>query len=588
MKRTIFSFFTMFTLISCSTNTKTSDSKIYQEASLPVIVHSNWDELQQGLHSTIGSTDVRYIKHEIPDIAQNTNWKNSAWKGERVSAQIVLWSKDSVSQVQCDFSDFKSESGDKIAASNISSHFVRYVITDEFGNACGKRVPENFASSLSADVLDNVSSFNLSPRTTQPIWISINVPLDAKPGIYFSKVKLKKGNKVIKEYTFTLDVLNQILPEPKNWKFHLDLWQNPYSVARVAGVEPWSEQHWQDLKPLMKMLADAGQKVITTTINKRPWNGQTEDAFDSMVGWTKKTDGSWVFDYTHFDNWVEFMMGLGVKTQINCYSMVPWGNYLFYFDENEGKEVRVSVPPGSKEYEEIWKPFLIDFTKHLYKKGWQNITLMAMDERNPEEMKAMISLLNETSPTLGVSIADNHKSYKMFPDMLKDLCVEQKAIVDEADKIYRRSKGYITTWYVCCSHLFPNVFTFSPPAEAVFIGWYTMAADFDGFLRWAYNSWVKEPLLDSRFRTWPAGDTYMVYPGGRSSIRFERLREGIQDAEKIRILREKFQNDNSIDSKNNLIELNNLVKRFNLVTAPSSLEELMLEGKQKLESLSRY
>jgi hypothetical protein len=29
-----------------------------------------------------------------------------------------------------------------------------------------------------------------------------------------------------------------------------------------------------------------------------------------------------------------------------------------------------------------------------------------------------------------------------------------------------------------------------------------------------------------------------VYPGARSSIRFERLRDGIQDYEKIRILRE--------------------------------------------------
>ncbi len=54
-------------------------------------------------------------------------------------------------------------------------------------------------------------------------------------------------------------------------------------LARTAGVEPWSEGHWQALKPVMKMLADAGQKVITTTLNKRPWDGQTEDAFSTMI-----------------------------------------------------------------------------------------------------------------------------------------------------------------------------------------------------------------------------------------------------------------------------------------------------------------
>lgn len=49
-----------------------------------------------------------------------------------------------------------------------------------------------------------------------------------------------------------------------------------------------------------------------------------------------------------------------------------------------------------------------------------------------------------------------------------------------------------------------------------------------------------DPLRDSRFRTWAAGDTYSIYPGPRSSIRFERLVEGLQDCEKIHILREEL------------------------------------------------
>ncbi len=93
----------------------------------------------------------------------------------------------------------------------------------------------------------------------------------------------KKRDKI----SFQLEVLPQTLPPGTEWTFHLDLWQNPYAVARVAGVEPWSQGHWDALRPVMKMLADAGQKVITATLNKRPWNGQTEDAFDSMIGWTK-------------------------------------------------------------------------------------------------------------------------------------------------------------------------------------------------------------------------------------------------------------------------------------------------------------
>jgi hypothetical protein len=212
----------------------------------------------------------------------------------------------------------------------------------------------------------------------------------------------------------------------------------------------------------MKMLAGAGQKVITATLNKRPWGGQTEDAFDSMIGWTKKHDGSWSYDYTIFDDWVQFMMDLGIKSQINCYSMVPWGNELYYFDEKSGEEVKVKVPPGSKEYAEMWVPFLSSFVVHLQEKGWYGITRIAMDERGPAEMQAMLKLLGETAPGLGVALADNHKSYKLYPDQLVDLCVAHGAVVEPEDMAYRQANHYITTWYVCCADVFPNVFTFSP------------------------------------------------------------------------------------------------------------------------------
>ena len=58
----------------------------------------------------------------------------------------------------------------------------------------------------------------------------------------------------------------------------------------------------------MKMLADAGQYSITTSIMHKPWNGQTEDHYDSMVTRIKHIDGSWTFDYAVFDRYVDFMM----------------------------------------------------------------------------------------------------------------------------------------------------------------------------------------------------------------------------------------------------------------------------------------
>ncbi len=543
----------------------------------------NWLAVPEGLNASVVSPNIRFVKSVIPKIEQTNSWEGEAWKGERVSTQMVLWSNDSIHKVALEISDFTSEDGSTLPSSIAQLRFVKYVITDEFAGGCGYRKPEDFASSLAADALEPVRSYKIEAQETRPIWVTIDVPQDAQPTTYSSTVTLNIEGQDSREFNIKIKVIDRTMPVGTDWKFHLDLWQNPYAVARFHKVEPWSQEHWNLLKPLMKRLADAGQKVITVSLNKRPWGGQTFDQFEAMIGWKKKADGTWEYDYTIFDDWVQFMMDLGVKNQISCYSMVPWGNEFYYFDEKENKEVKIKAAPGTKAYEDLWVPFLSAFKKHLVEKNWNNITRIAMDERGPKEMKAMLKLINDVAPEFGVSLADNHKSYKLYPNELKDLSVAFGATVDEEDLKYRKANGYISTHYVCCSDGFPNVFTFSPPAEGVFIGWYSIAAEFDGFLRWAYNSWVENPLQDSRFRAWPAGDTYIVYPDNRSSIRFETLREGIQDAEKIRILREDFSKRNM---QAELDRLNAIVAQFNITSKPENLEALLSSAKKDLNALA--
>lgn len=166
---------------------------------------------------------------------------------------------------------------------------------------------------------------------------------------------------------------------------------------------------------------------------------------------------------------------------------------------------------------------------------------------------------------------------------MKDLSVSYGTTIDKEDLAYRKENGYISTFYSYCADEFPNTFTYSPPVEGVFRAWYSTAADFDGFLRWAYNSWVENPLQDSRFTQWSAGDTYIVYPGNRSSIRFETLREGIQDAEKIRILREGFELN---DQHDELDHLNEVVSQFNITKKPADLEGMLEAAKETLNTLA--
>lgn len=500
---------------------------------------SDWSAVKPGLNASFVTIDKRFARSLAPQINMQPVAKVRGWKGEKVSAQLLLWTGSTVKDVHVEIGKFSNPKGQQLSPDVAKASFVRYVMTDEFGPGCGHRKPQDFASSLSPDMLDDLTAFDIKGKEVRPVWISIEIPRSSKAGVYETTVSLLSNKKKLGNLALTLEVVDEILPEVSQWSFHLDQWQHPSAIARLDNVAMWSDAHFTAMKPVMQRLANAGQKVITATLNKDPWNIQTYDPYADMIVWTKKKDGTWSYDYTIFDKWVSFMMDLGVKKMINCYSIIPWNNMIHYKDEVTGKFIDVEAKPGTAVFEEMWTPFLKDFVTHLEAKKWLEITNIAIDEREPKQMEAAFKLLKNVSPKLGVSYADNQKTYKKFPDS-EDISIAAGHPYSKEDMSDRRARGLNSTFYICCSDAFPNQFTFSDPAESTYLAWYALAAGFDGVLRWAYNSWVENPLQDSRFRTWPAGDTYIVYPQGRSSIRFERMLEGIQDYEKVRVLREKW------------------------------------------------
>ncbi|MDR0559914.1 MAG: DUF4091 domain-containing protein [Prevotellaceae bacterium] len=505
-----------------------------------------------------GSIDVRYAKRNVPETGKSSRLSLKAWKGERVNAQAVLWTKTDLSQATVSVSSLVCGTS-VIPAESVKTNFVRYVMTDGFGSKA------KLDSSLVADVLDTVKFIDVKARTVQPVWVNVWTPSDIKAGKYSGKLTVSGKNFAPMTLNLEIEVINRTLPPPKDWSFHLDLWQNPYSVARYNQVPLWSDAHFDAMRPVMKILANAGQKVITTTIVRKPWNGQTEDHFDAMIGKIKKIDGSWSYDYTVFDRWVEFMYSVGIDRQINCYTLLPWALNFDYYDQATGQILYTKAEPGSVPYNEYWGNFIADFAKHLRQKGWFEKTVIAMDERSLETMREAIRLIKSTEPDFKISLAGNY--FSEIGKDIYDLCLAFGREFTADVKASRQNAGQKSTVYTCCVEALPNTFTFSPPAEAAWIGLHAMAKNYDGYLRWAYNSWTADPLRDSRFRTWPAGDCYLVYPG-RSSIRMERLVEGIQDYEKCRILK------NENNQKQNA--------RLNLLLNQFTADELAKQGAGKM------
>lgn len=509
-----------------------------------------------------GSVYERYRKESHPKLHKKS-LRLKGWKGERVSAQLVITSPEPLDSVQVEMSALQNRRHALLDDARVMRGFVRYVMTDGLNKdgkgTCGLRPDlSQFDSTLVADPIDPLTAqLSMQARTTQGYWVRVWIPQEAAAGLYTSELTVKNGSRVLGSLKLEVEVQRRTLPAPSQWAFHLDLWQNPFAVARYHRVPLWSRAHFDLLEKELQSYADAGGKVITTSIMHHPWGGQTYDPFESMITWMKRVDGTWYFDYTIFDKWVELMMKLGVTQEIGCYSMIPWKLSFQYFDQATHSLKEMKMKPEDPAYADFWLTMLKDFARHLKAKGWFDITHIAMDERPKKDMDRAFAIIHEADPDFKVSLAG--ALHEELSDQLDDYSIALADKFSEETKRARRAANKKTTFYTCCTESHPNTYTFSHPAEAAWIGWYAAKEHLDGYLRWALNSWTIEPLLDSRFLAWGAGDTYLVYPGARSSIRFENLVAGIQAYEKIRILKADWQKEGN---KSALKQLDKILREF--------------------------
>ena len=360
--------------------------------------------------------------------------------------------------------------------------------------------------------------------------LSVAVPEDAKPGEY------RAGD-------VKITVIDRVLPPAKEWRYFLDLWQHPWAVARYFGVKPFSKEHYARMRPLWKMLAEAGQKTLTVTLLDKPWDNQCYDAYGTMIRHVRTRDGKWRFDYSVFDEYVEFGRECGLGPVISCYTMCPWG-YVVAWEDEDGVAHKVKAVPGTAEFRDYWGDFLADFAAHLKDKGWFGDAVISIDERSPDDVRNIAALIAEKAPGLKIAIAGNRPPSQFEGIDIHHACFGLDHLTDRliSEAAERRKNGMVTTYYVCCEPDYPNTMCHNELEEAFWLGVYPAFAGLDGFLRWAWNSWPEDPVNDASYTGiatgWKAGDTYLVYPDGSPSLRFLELKNGIVAAEKIRILKE--------------------------------------------------
>ena len=422
---------------------------------------------------------------------------------------------------------------------------------------------------MKADALLTNPVLELPRGETRAIWCEIAVPAETAPGSYTVRLSLYRGCMLtaetrIADAEITVEVVDCLMPTVTEQKFHLDLWQHTSNIARKHETPLWSDAHFAVLEQYAKSLGELGQKAVTLIVSEVPWSGQScymeyrmaANLFEySIVPVTRHPDGSFDYDFTKMQRYIDICANYGIDREISLYGLAniwgggkgfdkpaadyPDGIRLRYLDERDGTYRYMDKAAEIDAYIKALEQYFLATGQ------MEKVRLAADEPGDIEAYRASLGHLMAVAPAFKCKAAINHAEFvPAFGEEVCDFVPSLGSLSKEYDKIceYKRTMaGKRFLWYVCCGPLYPNTFLRSNLVESWFIGVLTSYAGLDGFLRWNYTVWNDDPRGDIRYGNWQAGDTNFVYPAANGAplltLRYKALKRGIQLFELLERLR---------------------------------------------------
>jgi hypothetical protein len=397
------------------------------------------------------------------------------------------------------------------------------------------------------DPLLEECSIDVAPDSAQPIWITVPVPMDARPGAYLGQLHLSGiagGEPASAAIPLRITVYDVVVGPSR-------LWVTNWYFTRFHHLqnepEPYSEEFWLLLGRFARNMAEHRQNVA--------WVSPLDLARCEL-----DAGGRMIFDFSRFDRWVKVFMEAGVIGRIEGRHIGarsgPWVSpfVVRILRPENGRIISATADPASPQAEAFYRQFLPALVAHLKERGWLDRYLQHLAdepiEQNIESYRAMAELVHTHAPELRIIEACHTK------DLIGaiDVWVPQLNYWHRDADYYaqRRAEGEEVWFYTC---MFPqgeyaNRFIELPLIKTRLLHWINYRYGATGYLHWGYNAWRDDvdpfanpaPDHPAGRTILPAGDAWIVYPGKEGpldSIRFEAMRDGIADYELLCMLGDK-------------------------------------------------
>ena len=382
---------------------------------------------------------------------------------------------------------------------------------------------------------------NLPAGETHSLWISIYIPEDATPGLYHGSIEVKAGEGKLVERKLLLQVVRARVPKERSLKVTNWFTLNDKVTQQFYGVSAYSDEWWLLLQNVAQVLGDHRQNMVLTPL------------LELIQG--RSEGGSIQYDFSRFDRWVTIFRNAGIPIIEGSHLLGRAGGYhaamaVETLQMKDGKVEKVSLPPEDPRVDSFVQGFLSALDQHLAQNNWKDVYLQhVLDEphgNEPPQYERIARLVHRYLP--GIKTIDAVDAAHITDEVKRncDIWVPILGRFDQQmDTIQNRIQDGKEVWFYTC--LFPNGKYMNrlmdyPLLKVELLHWLNFRYGLTGFLHWGLNHWTPDPIkatqpiINENTTLLPAGDAFLVYPDRKrksiqSSIRFEIMREGIEDYE---------------------------------------------------------
>ncbi|MFO8012423.1 MAG: DUF6067 family protein [Phycisphaerae bacterium] len=488
----------------------------------------------------------------------------AAARNEADAAQLVLRPKEDLKGLTVEAADLAAPDGATIPASAVEVLKVRYILVTRPTDAAG-------CVGWWPDPLPPIKGpMDLAAGRNQPLWVRVTVPKAAAAGTYRGSVRLEAQGWSA-EVPVRLRVFDFALPDRM-------------TCQTAFGLRTGTIWRYQNLKDeadrrtvLAKYLANFADHHIS------PYDPAPMDPI--KVTWPKGARKGQApalpqekiapdFDFTAWDAAMTRAME---AYHFNSFRLrVPgMGGGTFH---RRYEPSLLGYPEDTPEYRAAFSNYCRLLQEHLREKGWLKYAYVYwFDEPAPKDYAFVMNgfkKLKRYAPDLARMLTE-----QVEPELVggPNLWCPVSSNYDHAAAEERRAAGDRFWWYVCTGPKTPHagLFIDHPAAELRVWLWQTWKRKIEGVLVWTTNYWTSGAAYPDRDRPqnpyedpmgwrsgystekgvrrpWGNGDGRFVYPpescadahppgpvleGPVDSLRWEMLRDGLEDYEYLAILR---------------------------------------------------